>query len=597
LLKRIFILLFSIFVILNDTSVFAEGSTPNEGSIRVLGKIVEVNGSIISLEVPPTNVNGTMLVPLRPIFDALGLHLDWNSADKTITGKKNNKVIKLQVDNTEALVDNKRVTLEVPPKIINGNTMVPLRFLGESCGAKVEYTHYPVTINRTITDDEKSLMSAYNDALYIFNVEKQNYKQDLNSYNNAAENALVSPEDDTPVYYITGDVISRDPFVVFGVAVSHNAPLDDPGYVTTASNILIQNPQSDRVMFNKYVQGVHYYKNTTTTKSVAGFTVPLYIFGDVPDDVKRNRESLKAQAQNQVNSTSSATNATQRRMEEANDSLNSAKDNLEKYIIDHFESVLNENPNNLENYVDYIWALYDTADDVKDKSLVERANDILKRAIELSKSPEKRQTLSILLSKHLKVTEQYSSGVSSGPIKNAYKEVINVDPYILLNYAESDYQKYKAAEVFSELKMLDKAEYLVKQIKDLLMSDQAKSELEKLKPSAVNLTSSAYSTKSHDLHLKLTFDKPVTLPSSIDIKGVLSNPVTLSKRSEVSTDGTNFYTVAELKSVIEPKSSTWHIVFHLGQTNLTLDKTAKISLFIYDKDQGINLAGVDIEHE
>ncbi|CAN7765084.1 copper amine oxidase N-terminal domain-containing protein [Paenibacillus sp. LjRoot153] len=128
-------------------------------------------------------------------------------SSKTIIGTKKNKEIKLQVDNTQAMVDGKQVILDIPPKIINGNTMVPLRFLGESSGAKVEYTYYPHPYStRTITDDEKTLRSAYNDALYTYNVEKENFEQVRKEYNATVNNSSTNnPQDDIPNYYIVGD--------------------------------------------------------------------------------------------------------------------------------------------------------------------------------------------------------------------------------------------------------------------------------------------------------------------------------------------------------------------------------------------------------
>jgi len=45
----------------------------------------------------------------------------------------------LTIDSNTAYVDGKAMTLDVPPTILNQRTMVPLRFISEALGAKVEW--------------------------------------------------------------------------------------------------------------------------------------------------------------------------------------------------------------------------------------------------------------------------------------------------------------------------------------------------------------------------------------------------------------------------------------------------------------------------
>ena len=47
--------------------------------------------------------------------------------------------LELWVDKQEALVNGKQVKLDVPPTVVKGRTLVPLRFIGEALGAKVDY--------------------------------------------------------------------------------------------------------------------------------------------------------------------------------------------------------------------------------------------------------------------------------------------------------------------------------------------------------------------------------------------------------------------------------------------------------------------------
>ena len=87
----------------------------------------------------PVIVNDRTLVPLRGIFEALGAKVDWQDETKTIIGSKGDKTIVLQVGNTTASMNNKKVTLDVSPTIINSRTMVPVRFISETLGKTVEW--------------------------------------------------------------------------------------------------------------------------------------------------------------------------------------------------------------------------------------------------------------------------------------------------------------------------------------------------------------------------------------------------------------------------------------------------------------------------
>src|SRR5690554_7598740 len=57
----------------------------------------------------------------------------------TVTGKNRGLEISLEIGNVEALVNGNLVVLDVPAKVINGRILVPVRFIAESTGAKVNW--------------------------------------------------------------------------------------------------------------------------------------------------------------------------------------------------------------------------------------------------------------------------------------------------------------------------------------------------------------------------------------------------------------------------------------------------------------------------
>jgi len=100
---------------------------------------VLINGTSLTMDQAPVIVNDRTLVPLRAIFEGLGATVTWNDATKTATGVKDGKEIKISIDSTIAFVGGKLVSLDVPAQIVGSRTMVPVRFISESLGCRVDW--------------------------------------------------------------------------------------------------------------------------------------------------------------------------------------------------------------------------------------------------------------------------------------------------------------------------------------------------------------------------------------------------------------------------------------------------------------------------
>ena len=87
----------------------------------------------------PRVENGSTLVPLNLISTALGYKVDWNQATKKVTITKGSDKIVLTIGNKNAIVNDKTVAMDSKAQVFNNRTYVPLRFIGENMGAKVEY--------------------------------------------------------------------------------------------------------------------------------------------------------------------------------------------------------------------------------------------------------------------------------------------------------------------------------------------------------------------------------------------------------------------------------------------------------------------------
>ena len=102
--------------------------------------IVDDHGYLI-FDVAPRLENDRLLVPMRAIFEALDAEVEWDHTIHTIIGKNliENSTIKLIVGQKTAYINGKVFELDTPAKIIEGRTLVPLRFVSETLGATVKW--------------------------------------------------------------------------------------------------------------------------------------------------------------------------------------------------------------------------------------------------------------------------------------------------------------------------------------------------------------------------------------------------------------------------------------------------------------------------
>lgn len=100
---------------------------------------VTIDGRYIDFDQSPIIENGATLLPLRKIFEELGLELVWEQKTQTIRAEKNGINIVMVVGEKHAMVNGTKVNLSVPSKILNGRTLVPARFIAESFGADVKW--------------------------------------------------------------------------------------------------------------------------------------------------------------------------------------------------------------------------------------------------------------------------------------------------------------------------------------------------------------------------------------------------------------------------------------------------------------------------
>ena len=111
------------------------GKLPSESGEQAI-KVV-INGNTMSFDVPPMNVNGRILVPLRAIFEEMGAMIDYDSITSTVIATKGDRVVRLTIGDTSPTVNNQVTPIDQPAIIVDGRTLAPLRFVAEAFSGKV----------------------------------------------------------------------------------------------------------------------------------------------------------------------------------------------------------------------------------------------------------------------------------------------------------------------------------------------------------------------------------------------------------------------------------------------------------------------------
>ena len=107
-------------------------SAQEEAKVSVL-----VDGSSLYLEVLPVIQNDRILVPFRAIAEAINIQVSWDDQTRTINGTDGNTTVSLQLDNPVAYRNDTSINLEVAPQIVEGRTLIPLRFFSEAFDCQV----------------------------------------------------------------------------------------------------------------------------------------------------------------------------------------------------------------------------------------------------------------------------------------------------------------------------------------------------------------------------------------------------------------------------------------------------------------------------
>ena len=134
---------------LTKFAVFSTAATPETPPddkkvvILTLGQtLASIDGTPYTLDASPyvDKPSQRTLVPIRFVSEALGAKVEWDAALRQVTVRDKAGVIVLTLGSTQVLVDGTEQTMECAPELLPpGRVFVPLRFVFENLGAQVDY--------------------------------------------------------------------------------------------------------------------------------------------------------------------------------------------------------------------------------------------------------------------------------------------------------------------------------------------------------------------------------------------------------------------------------------------------------------------------
>lgn len=110
---------------------------PAAGSAQSISIIMD--GEKVSFDTAPIVKDGRTLVPLRGIFEEMGLTVAWKNDTRTATISGYEFIIELKENAKTAVVNGKNLQLDVPAQLHQQRMYVPLRFVSESVGSQVAW--------------------------------------------------------------------------------------------------------------------------------------------------------------------------------------------------------------------------------------------------------------------------------------------------------------------------------------------------------------------------------------------------------------------------------------------------------------------------
>ena len=129
---------------------------------------VTVGGKALKMDVKPIIEDGRTLLPLRAVFEAIGADAEYVAEEQKVIATKKDTTVEFVIGSNVMTVNGEEKMLDVPAKIVDGRTLVPVRACAESFGLKVEWNDTTKTVKirkptSRVSEDSYGTKYTYNE--------------------------------------------------------------------------------------------------------------------------------------------------------------------------------------------------------------------------------------------------------------------------------------------------------------------------------------------------------------------------------------------------------------------------------------------------
>lgn len=139
LLRKSLLVIMALSMLLAVTPALASAAAKIVVTVQVDGKTVNFP------DAKPYFEDSRVLIPIRFVSEALGAKVDYKKetvgsrVDRVVYVEFDGKKIRMLVNSSSVLVGDEIVKLDVPARVQGSRVFIPLRFVSEALGAKVEW--------------------------------------------------------------------------------------------------------------------------------------------------------------------------------------------------------------------------------------------------------------------------------------------------------------------------------------------------------------------------------------------------------------------------------------------------------------------------
>lgn len=140
-------------------------------TLKIGSKEAVIDGQVLQMRTEPTIINNRTFLPLRFLTEEiLQADVSWNNTTKKAIVKDATRTVEVTLNNTTALVNGKKVTLDAPPIIVNDSILLPVRFMSETFGMTVDYKSSDKSITITSMRENKPPVADFEVDKEVFTV-------------------------------------------------------------------------------------------------------------------------------------------------------------------------------------------------------------------------------------------------------------------------------------------------------------------------------------------------------------------------------------------------------------------------------------------